>query len=466
MNLMRFAVRPTAVEDLQAASAVGQGKLYAVYDGLLRERGVLTAQVLLTFFDMSARTHYLNARQTLRRLLDLGVVPVINENDTTTTDEITFGDNDVLAAQVAMLHRRRPGSCCSPTPTASTRRPARRTPVRRSSRRSPTSSALGRAADRPRDLAAGLGRDALARSSRPRWPRRAGSRRVIAYGPARRRRWRRALDGEREGTRVPGAGAPLLVVQALAALRQVAARPRAGRRRRRARAARGRHVAAAGGRRGRSRARFDVGDAIEVAPTTAAWSGRASPHYTADELRQVKGLKSAEVRDLLPARDRGSRAPGLVRARCRTRRRRAWPLCAHACHESPTSASRRATPPASSRRWTPTRATPRCSRSPTRSSPAPARSSRPTPHDLVAGREAGLSDALLDRLALDPARIAAIADGARAIAALPDPVGRGRRRQAAAQRPATSARSASRSASSPSSTRRGRTSRSTPRRCA
>ena len=62
-----------------------------------------TAQVLLTFFDMSARTHYLNARQTLRKLLEWRVVPVINENDTTTTDEISFGNNDFLAAQVAIL---------------------------------------------------------------------------------------------------------------------------------------------------------------------------------------------------------------------------------------------------------------------------------------------------------------------------------------------------------------------------
>jgi glutamate 5-kinase len=96
-------VRPTAIEDLQAASAVGQGKLYRVYDELLRGHGLTSAQVLLTFFDMSARTHYLNARQTLRRLLDWRVVPVINENDTTTTDEISFGDNDFLAAQVAIL---------------------------------------------------------------------------------------------------------------------------------------------------------------------------------------------------------------------------------------------------------------------------------------------------------------------------------------------------------------------------
>jgi glutamate 5-kinase len=103
MRLLELPLRPRAMEELQAASAVGQGKLYRVYDELLRQRGVTTAQVLLTFFDLSARTHYLNARQTLRKLLDWRVLPVINENDTTTTDEISFGDNDFLAAQVAVL---------------------------------------------------------------------------------------------------------------------------------------------------------------------------------------------------------------------------------------------------------------------------------------------------------------------------------------------------------------------------
>jgi glutamate 5-kinase len=103
MRLMNLPMRPTAMEGLQAASAVGQGKLYRHYDELLQARGVKSAQVLLTFFDMSARTHYLNARHTLRKLLDWRVVPVINENDTTTTDEISFGDNDFLAAQVAIL---------------------------------------------------------------------------------------------------------------------------------------------------------------------------------------------------------------------------------------------------------------------------------------------------------------------------------------------------------------------------
>jgi glutamate 5-kinase len=103
MGVRGLALRPRAMNELQAASAVGQGKLYQVYDELLQARGIPTAQVLLTFFDMSARTHYLNARGTLRKLLEWRVVPVINENDTTTTDEISFGNNDFLAAQVAIL---------------------------------------------------------------------------------------------------------------------------------------------------------------------------------------------------------------------------------------------------------------------------------------------------------------------------------------------------------------------------
>lgn len=103
MRVMELPARPASIGALQAASAVGQGKLYRVYDELLRERGITSAQVLLTFFDMSARTQYLNARQTLSTLLEWRVLPVINENDTTATDEISFGDNDFLAAQVAVL---------------------------------------------------------------------------------------------------------------------------------------------------------------------------------------------------------------------------------------------------------------------------------------------------------------------------------------------------------------------------
>ncbi len=103
MKLMGLAVRPRAMDELQAASAVGQGDLFRAYESRLAEHGTRSAQVLLTAADIAARTNYLNARQTLRRLIEWGVVPVVNENDTTATDEISFGDNDFLAAQVAIL---------------------------------------------------------------------------------------------------------------------------------------------------------------------------------------------------------------------------------------------------------------------------------------------------------------------------------------------------------------------------
>jgi glutamate 5-kinase len=103
MRLLGLPVRPRAMDELQAASAVGQGDLFRAYESRLAKSGTRSAQVLLTAADIAARTNYLNARQTLRRLLAWGVVPVINENDTTATDEISFGDNDFLAAQVALL---------------------------------------------------------------------------------------------------------------------------------------------------------------------------------------------------------------------------------------------------------------------------------------------------------------------------------------------------------------------------
>lgn len=95
--------RPTNLDDLQAASAVGQGVLYQRWSEAFAAHDAAAAQVLLTSGDLERRSSYLNARRTLERLLDLGAMPVINENDTTATDELTFGDNDVLAAQVAIL---------------------------------------------------------------------------------------------------------------------------------------------------------------------------------------------------------------------------------------------------------------------------------------------------------------------------------------------------------------------------
>lgn len=103
MKRLGWATRPKAQHDLQAAAAVGQMGLVHMYESKLREHGVASAQVLLTHADLADRERYLNARSTLVTLLDLHVVPVINENDTVVTDEIKFGDNDTLGALVANL---------------------------------------------------------------------------------------------------------------------------------------------------------------------------------------------------------------------------------------------------------------------------------------------------------------------------------------------------------------------------
>jgi len=103
MQRLGWDKRPNALHELQAAAAVGQMGLIQAYETCFREHRLLTSQILLTHEDLADRKRYLNARSTLRTLLDLGVVPIINENDTVASDEIRFGDNDTLAALVTNL---------------------------------------------------------------------------------------------------------------------------------------------------------------------------------------------------------------------------------------------------------------------------------------------------------------------------------------------------------------------------
>ena len=103
MKRLGWSTRPREINELQAAAAVGQMGLVQMYETQLRACGVGSAQILLTHADLADRERYLNARSTLLTLLQLGVVPVINENDTVVNDEIKFGDNDTLGALVANL---------------------------------------------------------------------------------------------------------------------------------------------------------------------------------------------------------------------------------------------------------------------------------------------------------------------------------------------------------------------------
>src|SRR5881394_681552 len=103
MKRLGWTKRPHAVSELQAAAAVGQMGLVQMWESCFAELGLHTAQVLLTHEDLGDRRRYLNARTTLKSLVALGVVPIINENDTVVVDEIRFGDNDTLGALVTNL---------------------------------------------------------------------------------------------------------------------------------------------------------------------------------------------------------------------------------------------------------------------------------------------------------------------------------------------------------------------------
>jgi glutamate 5-kinase len=295
MRLMELGVRPRVVDELQAASAVGQGKLYRVFDELLAARGLKSAQVLLTFFDISARSHYLNARQTLRKLLDWGVVPVINENDTTTTDEISFGDNDFLAAQLAILLDAERLLLLTDTDGLYTADP----------RRDPTAELIGEVADfeRLEGLQIGVSTSPLG-SGGMRSKVVAAEMATAAGIPA------TILNGTRAGA----------VGRAVAGAEEGTAF-RVQRRRvssfklwlKYAKPSHGRVVVDAGAERAlRERGtsllpvgvvevegHFQAGDAVDVAANGRA-IGKGIVNYSADELRQIKGLKTDDVRKRLP----------------------------------------------------------------------------------------------------------------------------------------------------------------------
>jgi glutamate 5-kinase len=302
MRVMELPQRPTSIGELQAASAVGQGKLYRIYDELLRERDVTSAQVLLTFFDMSARTHYLNARQTLTTLLEWRVLPVINENDTTATDEISFGDNDFLAAQVAVLIAAEELILLTDIDGLFTADPRLYPEARIVSEVSDfaalqeleighTTSPLGSGGMRSKVVAADMATAA-------------GISTVICNG-LRAEALPKVLAGEREGTRFaarearyssfklwlkyakPSRGTLLIDAGAVRAVREASASllPVGV-------------VDVLGD--------FDAGDAVDLAELPAGGAeqgqtlGKGICNYSAQELRQVIGMKSAAVRDVLP----------------------------------------------------------------------------------------------------------------------------------------------------------------------
>jgi glutamate 5-kinase len=297
MRELGLGGRPDAIADLQATSAVGQGRLFPVYDALLRAHGRTAAQVLLTFHDLRDRMPYLNARAALRRMLEWGVVPVVNENDTTATDEITFGDNDFLAAQVAVLVHASRLVLLTQTDGVFTADPAR-----------DPSARLVRSVASPADLAgvevddgrSALGSGGMRSKVLAAEMATAGGIPVTICSGTTPGALGRALAGEEEGTRF----APAASRTSSFKLWLKYAKP-----------AHGTVVVDRGAARalreaGTSllpvgvvdvRGAFAAGDAVEVAGAGGEGViGKGIANYSAAELRRVMGKQSAAVRDVLP----------------------------------------------------------------------------------------------------------------------------------------------------------------------
>ncbi|UGS37533.1 glutamate 5-kinase [Capillimicrobium parvum] len=288
-------VRPTTIQEMQAASAVGQGSLFRRWDELLAERTVQAAQVLLTSFDLAARQHYLNARQTLETLLEWGVVPVVNENDTTATEELSFSDNDFLAAQVAILVGADLLAVLTDTEGVYTADP-----------RTNTQARLVPEIAGPADLAAldighntgPLGTGGMRSKVVAAEIATAGGIETVICSGRRPEALHRALDGDVEGTRFHAGGARYNSFK----LWLKYAKPSAGTVRVDAGAARALCdsgtsllpvgiVAVEGA--------FDAGDAVDIT-RDGERIGKGIVNYTAAELRRVAGLRSSAVREVLP----------------------------------------------------------------------------------------------------------------------------------------------------------------------
>ncbi len=386
-------IRPRALGDLQAASALGQTLLQLHWQGAFAGRGLHAGQVLLTEADIHRRSSYVNARRTLRRLMSWNVVPVVNENDSTATDEITFGDNDALAAHVALMLQARLLVLLTDIDGVYDRDPssadARLIPeildaaqVEAVAESAPARSGWGSGG-----IAAKLRSAQVAGSG--------GVEAVIASGLT-AGAITEAAAGRGPGTRFPAASALPSAYKLWLKLRNARARTADGGRRRPAGGVRAGHEPAPGGPGDRVDGSFGAGDAVElVGPDGGAVRGRRQP------LR--RGRTGPGRRPPRPARGRSPRRSGApvsatLQPAERARRR---PPAGRDVHGRPRRGPRADRPrPRAARRRDPGRKR--------RSMPSAAAGERP---------------AIRDRLALDPGRVADLAEAVRAVARLTDPVG-------------------------------------------
>lgn len=299
IQLLGLPGRPAAMAELQASSAVGQGQIYRHYDHLFDTHDVKTAQILLTAADFSARSSYVNAKQTLRTLLDWHVVPVINENDTTATDEITFGDNDFLAAQVAILVKARRLVLATDIDSLYTADPnlvAGAQPVRRvddfsqleSLAIGDSATAIGSGGMRSKVVAAEIATAG-------------GIEVVVCSGKKEGAIGRAAAGDEGEGTHFsaheqPQSSYKLWIRYAKEARGSLAVDAGAAR----ALKSQGTSLLPVG--IAEVSGEFNAGDAVDIFATddSSAAIGKGIVNYNAEELRRIKGLQSDAVQELMP----------------------------------------------------------------------------------------------------------------------------------------------------------------------
>jgi glutamate 5-kinase len=298
IQMLGLPGRPAAMAELQASSAVGQGQVYAAYDRLFGAHEIATGQILLTANDFSSRATYVNAKATLRKLLDWHVVPVINENDTTATDEITFGDNDFLAAQVAILVEARRLVLATDIDALYTADP----------NKDPSAERVGRVDDFAVLDALAIGGSASAVGSggmrskvRAAEIATAGGIEVAVCSGRKDGAIARAAAGNAdEGTHFsphpqPQSSFKLWIRYAKEASGALAVDPGAAR----ALTEQGTSLLPVG--IAEVSGDFQAGDAVEVFSGGAeAPIGKGIVNYSADELRRIKGLKSEEVQQLMP----------------------------------------------------------------------------------------------------------------------------------------------------------------------
>ncbi len=276
--------RPRSLPKLQAASALGQARLQRIWERALGAEGFEAAQILLTAADVADRAAYVNARNALRALFDLGAVPIVNENDATATDEITFGDNDALAAQVAVLVRARLLVLLTEVEGVFTRAPG-----------TPGAELVGdgaRARDAVLEEASPLGRGGMqSKVLAAEMAAAAGIPSVIAAGTG-ASVLEPILAGEQMGTRFPAAEQVLPAYKLwLRFGKPVAARLHVDEGARRAVAEDGKSLLAVGVVE--CEGRFEAGDAVElVAPGGDVFAKGIAGAARAEVARRVRGLEA------------------------------------------------------------------------------------------------------------------------------------------------------------------------------